>query len=403
MPLGVPPSGPNVFIQPLIRRQLISEFFEALPLFNMLTGKDTTSEAIMSYGTDPNVEYKGGLTMGGGALELAERDTLGWSIKVRNQYQKDRPNSASQVSPGGVTPTATVDLEDLWGSNEIGWTTSSIPMQVRNASLAQAGQISSPTEQANVFASIYTQGAKMVYTELFQNMSSQMWNGVLTQSQQARDEWDTSLMGIRQWVSDGLEAAGIYRYVGSVDRLTASWLQSKVLTGAGLVDGTYGNVSYLQNTQPTLQLIDLIKTIPALGGLTIKSGIAGDLVITTPELYNVLKQQVDNQTVIIKDPSKGLPLKAEGINYKYEVIQYGSTAITFDKSCPTGEMYVLSTGTFVYQMHNSGAYTMQPWVNEQMAVRGGRAITWSNINVKHRLFCTRPALNVKVTGLTVNG
>jgi hypothetical protein len=401
MPLGTPPSGPNVFIQPLIRRQLISEFFEALPLFNMLTGKDTTSEAILSYGTDPNVMYKGGLQMGGMALELAERDTLGWSIKVRNQYQKDRPNSASQVEPGAVTPTATVDLEDLWGSNEIGWTTSMIPMQVRNSSLAQAGQISNPVEQANVYASIYTQGAKMVYTELFQNMSAQMWNGVLTQAQQARDEWDTSLMGIRQWVSDGTGAEAAYRYVGSVDRTTASWLQSKVLTAVGLRDGTYGT-SYLQNTQPTLQLIDLIKTIPALGGLVNKSGIAGDLVITTPELYNVLKQQIDNSTVIVKDPSKGLPLKAEGINYKFEVIQYGGTAITYDKSCPPGEMYVLSTGTFVYQLHSSGAYTMQPWINEQMTVRGGRAITWSAINVKHRLFCTRPALNVKITGLTVN-
>lgn len=401
MPVGTPPSGPNVFIQPLIRREFISRFFESLPLFNMLTGKDTTSEAILSYGTDPNQVYKQGMVFGGNDMQLAERDTLSWSIKVRNQYQKDQPNGASNVQPGAPLPTATVDAEDLWGSNEFAWNFQSIPIQVRNESLAQAGQISNPQEQANVYASIYTQAARMTYTKLFQDMADLMWNGTIpTLAGQQKDTWDT-VMGLVQHVSDGTSSGETdYRYYGAVDRTTASWLQSKVLTAEGLRDGTYGGGAYLPSTRPTLQLIDYLNTIPILGGLRNRSNTAGDLVITTPQLFQVLKQQVNAQTVIIRDGSKPTPIRGEGIGYKSEVIQYGTTSITYDSRCPSGQLYLLSSGTFVYQLHGDAAYTMQPWVNEAMTVRGGRTITWANTNVRQRLFCTRPDLNTKVKNLT---
>lgn len=396
MSVGWVNQNTGAYINRLVRQQLYSKQVTARPLFYFLTGQNEKNlQALLaSPKTDPSTAWKKGVTLGGGSMGLAQRETMRGSEKVQFRYQKDTPDNGSGVAPGGATPVANKFSEDLVGTAQVGWTLWQWPLKIRQSTIDNLG---SPGNNPKTYiASVLEEAVGMSFNQMYTNVQTQFWTGTLTQAQQDQIEWYQNVIGLKQWVSDGTSSGETsYRYVGQVDRTTATQLKSTVLVASDLVSS-----GYIPSTMPTLDLISKINTIPDLGGIQNRSPGGGDLVITTPQLFNVLRQEAEGQANIWQDVNKPVPNVGTTIGFKLPVIMKDGTYITYDPDCPEGEMYVLSTGSWMYEIRDGYNFMQAGFQDKWRLEEGGQMYVWNLISLKHRLTCLQPWLNVKVKGLT---
>lgn len=387
----------GAYINRLVRQQLYSKQVTTRPLFYFITGNNEPGlKALMASPVkDPTSAWRSGVTLGGGNLGLAQRMTMRGSEKVQFRYQKDTPDNGSGVAPGGATAVASKFSEDLAGTMQVAWTTWNWPLKIRQSTLDNLGKMSEQAAKWYI-ANVAEEAVAMSFNQSYSNMQSQFWNGTLTQAQQEQVEWYQNVMGIKQWVSDGTSSGETdYAVVGQVNRTTATQLKSKVLVASDLK-----TAGYIPTTMPTLNLIRQVKTINALGGLSNFDAEAGNLVITTSELWNVLAQEAQGQAIIWQDMYKPVPNTGMALGFKMPVIVKDGSYITYDPDCPAGEMYVLTTGSWMYEIRDGYNFMQTPWNEKHLIQEGGEMYSWKTIYLKHRLSCTQPWLNVKIKGLT---
>lgn len=383
----------NAYVNRNVREDLMSNQFSARPLLYFLTqaGQHQAGALVYPYGPanskHPNDNWKMGVSVGGN-MKLAQRmETLG-SVSHEFRFQKSTPTGATNVQPGAATPTASSFSEDLVGTTATHWTTNMVPYKIRNANLFAA-------KGKTKIASILDEATSMSFNEHFKATQTALWTGTQTSAQQANQEW-TNLLGLQHLVSDGTTSGETtFTHIGRVDRTVETFLKSTVLVGSTLV--TNGNIP---TTQPTLDLISQILVDDSLGGICNYSGGTGDLVITTAALWNVLRSEAEDQATIDSGVEMEIPKTGKTVAFKQPVIRHGKSLITYDPDCPSGELYVLSSGSLVYEVAPGYNYKIQNLVNKAETEEGGEDYSWGKINLKHRLTCRAPWLNVKVTGLS---
>lgn len=382
----------NAYVNRLVRSELYSNQFLARPLLFFLAGEGqyNLDALVRPYGKkgskNPNENWKFGVSVGGN-MGLAKRMTTLGSVTHEFRFQKSAPTSASNVAIGASTPTASSFSEDLVGTTGTNWTKSMIPWKIRNSNLEAA-------KGKTAIAALLEEALSMTRNQHFSDIQSEMHTGTLTSTQQGVQEW-ANLLGLDHLVSDGTSSGETsFTHIGKVDRTTETFLKSTTLLAATLV--TNGD---LPSTQPTLDLISNILTNSSLGGICNYAGGSGDLVITTGDLWNVLREEAEDQAVIVHDASTTVQGMGKTVTFKQPVIQHGKTRITYDPDCPSGNLYVLSSGSFCYEVASGNNYRVQDMVNKAETEEGGEDYSWGKIIHKHRLTCTSPWLNVKVTGL----
>jgi hypothetical protein len=383
------------YINRLVRKELLSKQVQARPLFYFISGNSQPGlQALLTAQKNPDESFKRGLSLGGADLGLAQRVTMRGSEKAQFRYQKDEPDNGQGVAPGGATAVATKFSEDLVGTMQMAWTMWNWALKVRQSTLDNLGGMSEQSAKWYI-ANVAEEAVAMSFNRAYQNKQTQFWNGTLTESQQGQIEWYQNNLGVTHWVSDGTTAGEeAYKFVGQVNRTTATQLKSTVLTAAALVSG-----GYIPTQAPTLDLIRKIRTINALGGIANRDPDAGDLVITTPELFNTLASEAEGQAQIWRDPTKPVPGTGMALGFKYPVIVKDGAFITYDPDCPSGELYVLTTKTWMYEIRDGYNFMQTPWVEKNKVEEGGEMYSWKSIYLKDRLTCLKPWLQVKVKGL----
>lgn len=384
--------GINAYVNRLVRDTLYSDQFTARPLLYFLTaqGQHQADALIRPYGTKnnkyPNDNWKYGVSMGG-KMGLAKRiDTLG-SVNHEFRFQKQAADGLTNVQPGAATPTATGFSEDFVGTTATHWTTDFAAYKVRNANLRAA-------RGKTKLASILEEALGMTYNAAFNSIQSQLWTGTQTSAQQANQEW-SQLLGLDHLVSDGSSSGETsFTHIGRVNRTVETHLKSKVLIGSTLV--TNGNIP---TTQPTLDLISQILTDDALGGICNKAGGTGDLVIVPGDMWNTLRAEAESQANIEYNASQKIGNTGRSVAFKQPVIEHGKSRIVYDPDCPSGTMFVLSSGSLCYEISPGMNYKITGLRDKGETEEGGEDYSWGKVSIQHRLTMTAPWLSVKVTGL----
>jgi hypothetical protein len=376
-----------------IRSELLSRFAQANPLFFMLSGKTPgiNADYLFRQRKNPAENWSKGISMGGGLTPLAQRAGRINSPTVFLRYQTAEPDGVTNVGPGEATGTATVDADDLIGMAPVKWRKiAQFPLEVKQDTIDDAKSstgVSDPLVEA----------AAMSANVVVNTQQSEFWTGTLTQAQQQAQRWHTKL-GIRHWVDDGVT----YQYVCGLDRTLSGneSLKANVYTAAGLV--TAGDMS---STTPDLSLIRTLKIKDSAGGTSLKAvcnkdARAGDLCIVDPAVFLVFAQAVDGAQTRWLDAGEKVPGIGHTYGFQYPVIMYDNTLVTYDPSCPSGELYLLTSGTWHYEIAPGYNYAVTKWNNDWEVTRGGVMKRWANTLLRDRLYPNRIDLNTKVTGLT---
>ncbi len=388
----------NAYVNRLVRGEIYSRQVVTRPLFYFITRGYTHNlqHLIGVNRKDPLANFKEGVMLGGRQGLARKMQTLG-STTHEFRYQKDDPDGGTNVEPGGPTPTASVFSEDLVGTAATAWTLKMWPLRVRQASIDAAQGKSAIATKA-----LAEEAVDFSFNKAFDNRQKDFWNNTLSLAEQNKYEWSDGMIGLRHWVDDGTTSA--YQYVGRVDRTagTGVKLKANVFTAANLVAN-----GQLPTTKPNLSLIRKLRTSNNLAGGT-NTGIAnldataGDLCITTPDLWNVLADEADDQHIIHDLATASVPQLGKSIGFKLPVIVKDNTFITYDPDCPEGEMYLLTSNTWCYEVMPGYNYAIWDWQDKAKTEEGGDHYQWTQIVVKDRFTCERPWLQVKVTGLTNN-
>lgn len=383
--------GAYAYVGRLVRQGLQSRFVNCRPLiWFMAMEAQTNLEYLIKAHTDPQENWKRGVILGGSSMGLATRETIDGSIGLEVRNQKAAPTGSANISPGGSTPTATVFSENLVGTAEYRWNKKGIALKVMQETVdaVMNGKIAlgKPLEEA----------VAMSCNQFYEDVYREMWSGSLTLAQQNLQVWQDGILGLTHIVDDGTTSG--YEYVGRVDRRVETYLQATVKTASSLVTG-----GYLPSTVPNLSLISKIRSIPALGGMSNRDAKAGTLALTTPDLFSVLREEAEGQHIVYEDIGAAVPnapdiLKAIGMSYP--VIKKDQTYITYDPQCPSGHLYLLTPGTFVYQLQSGYNYKQNSWQQKKLNEEGGGDYEWMLIELKQRLGCLRHDLQFKCTGLT---
>jgi hypothetical protein len=258
-------------------------------------------------------------------------------------------------------------------------------------------------------ASLIDEALGMGWQMSLEKHQAMLWTGTLTSNQQDAEEWVGNI-GLKHWVSDGVDGSGTssggdalgtdesdYATVARVDRTTHTQLKAKVLNANWLVQQ-----GYLTDTRPKLSMLRKIRITPALGGVANKNADAGRFVITGPNLFNVLADEAEGKYQIHVGNIPGFALGG----FKYPVIQYGNIFITYDPDLEThgaDEMYQLTPSSFLFEVQSGSNFKVEPWTKQWLAEEDGGYYQRSMIRAKTRFTCREPWLQVKVTGLTVDG
>ena len=381
----------NAYVNRLVRDQLFSKFVTARPLFYFIAGRSSVNfDLLMRARKNPVENWKAGGMLGGSGMTLAQRKRTLGSLSHELRYQTDDPTSATNVGPGGATPAATVFSEDLVGTAGTRWTSTMWPLKVRQSTI-------DANKGSTAISSVMSEALAMSFNLAQKNTQTDFWSSTLTQAQQNKDEWEDGILGLTHWVDDG----STYQYVGRVDRTTGTGvrLKANVYSAANLKSN-----GQMATTRPTLNLIRTLNTQDNVAGGT-NTGLrnfdpdAGDLVITTSALWNVLANEADGEHTIYDD-GKAIPGLGMSVGFKYPVIKKDNSYITYDPDCPSGEMNLLSTNTFCWEVQPGYNFKIEEWQKDWLTTEAGGWFQRTLIMLKHRFTCERPWLNTRVTGLS---
>lgn len=371
----------DTLVRSNITPELHSKFVDAKVLLAILAGKD---KAALDRLGDP----KAGVMFGGDTIKPVRRMMLNGSYNHEFRFQASQTDESEIVERGGVTPVASGFAEDHTGTAETRWCQFMTPVKIRQDTLDDA--------QGNMLkiADAMEEAIAMGFQRHLEKYQSQFWTATLTSAQQNERKW-AGHIGLVHAVSDGVTDSSNYATYGRVDRTVETQLKANVNAAATLVTN-----GHLATTKVELDLIRRLNIIPSIGGLLHKGqgeGV-GDIVITTPDLWAVMATEADDNAVFNRGDTMPASVAVHG--FKNPVILKDNTRIVFDKDCPSGELYLLSTRSWSFEIQKGHNFQLGGFKKDWELTQGGEYIQWAHIDTKSRLTCREPWLQTKVTGLT---
>jgi hypothetical protein len=381
----------NNYVKRKIMRQLHSSYvqYKAI-LFFMAGGRVVNLDKL----GDP----KAPVIIGGASMGQAEMMRLNGSYNHQFRYQTAQTDAPAVVTASS-TPAATGFADDNVGQAETRWSHFSNALKVRQSRVdAAKGDLE--------IASIIDEAMGMGWQRALEKHQTMLWTGTLTSNQQDAEDWISNI-GLKHWVSDGVDASGSssggdvlgsdesdYATVARVDRTTHTQLKATVLHANRLVAN-----GVLADTKPRLALFRKVRITNSLGGVANKRADAGRCVITGPDLFNVLADEAEGKYQIHQTSIPGFAIGG----FKFPVIQYGNILITYDPDCPEGEWYQLTPESFLFEIQAGSNFVVEPWTKEWLVKEGGGYYQRTQIRAKTRFTCREPWLQVKGVGFTVDG
>jgi hypothetical protein len=368
----------NVHVRQLIKKQLFSSFVQVKPLIWFLAGQSVQSLDTLG---DP----KSGAVFGGIALGQATMKTQAGSFQHEFRFQSAEPDASSHVTLDGSTPVSTVFVDDLMKKAATRWTNFMAPLRIRQHRLdAAKGDLA--------IGSLFEEAMAVGFNKSLEKHQTELWTGTLTEAQQDLEVWPTYL-GL-QHTCDGTGTD----FYGGQSRATYDMLRGKEYAATALA--TAGAIT-ASTTVPLLQMFRHMKTNNTVGGIANRYAGAGSLVITTPDLWNVLATEAEGKHTIF-DSNTEVPGMMLHTGMKYPIIKKDTTFITYDPDCPSGELYQLTPEFWVYEVEKGNNFKVMDWKNKWETDEGGAYYVWNQIFAKARLTCHRPDLQIKITGLTTS-
>lgn len=368
------------YVERLVMRNLRSSFVASNPLLYFMAGSAADN-------LDRLGNPKMGVILGGANLGQAQRQQLDGSYNYQFRFQKDQTDVATAVTGAESTPVASKFADDNVALADFRWTNYWCPLKVRQSRLDAA-------KGDSAIGSIVEEAFGMAFQQHVTKMQSSLWTGTLTESQQDSEEWADHI-GLTHIVDDGTTTAS--KYYGGQDRTQYQHLKANLIA-----QSTLQSAGVLTDKKPTLSLLRTLRISNTYGGLANKNPKSGRLVITTPDLWEVLAKEAESKHTIYETGQK-VPGQLSSIGVQYPVIVKDTTMITYDPSCPSGELYLLTPESFVFQVQSGANFKAAPWQKKWEIEEGGGYYSWTNIHSKTRLMCLDPFLQTRVTGLTVSG
>ena len=377
----------DTYVKTLIQPTLHSDFTVQKVLLAVLAGQDVTSKDRLG---DP----QNGVTFGGRKLGKAQKASLNGSYNHEFRFQKSQTDAPSTVDRAGATPVASGFAEDNVGTAETRWAQKMAPVKIRQDTLDDARNVGGRMGKIKI-ASAMEEAISFTIQQMLEDKQADIWTGTLTAAKQDDRKWD-NMVGVQHAVSDG-SSSGETAFIdyGRVDRTVETQLQSNVNLAATLVTN-----GFLASTKVELNIVRKIGNTSSLGGPILKANGAGvhDLVITTPDLWNVMADEADDETVIHR--SDKMPAAVAVHGFSQPLIMKDNSVIIYDTDCPSGELYTLSTRSWLYEVQSGHNFNMSTFKKKWELEEGGEHYQWANLDVKDRLTCREPWLNTKITGLT---
>lgn len=375
----------DTYVKTLISPTLHSDYTVSKVLLAILAGQDVQSKDRLG---DP----QNGVTFGGRKLGRARKASLNGSYNHEFRYQKSQVDAPSTVDRAGATPTASGFAEDNVGTAETRWNQKMGPVKLRQDTLDEARDVGGKMGKIKI-ADAMEEAISFTLQRMLEDKQADLWTGTLTVAQQNSRKWD-NLIGVQHACDDGVADSTFINY-GRVDRTVETELKGTVNAAADLVTN-----GHLASTKVELGLIRKIGNTSSIGGPNLKSTGAGvhDLVITTPDLWNVMADEADDESVIHRSDKMPPALAVHG--FQNPIIMKDNTLVIFDTDCPSGEMYNLSTRSWLYEVQGGHNWKLAPFRKKWEHEEGGEYYQWSNLDVKDRLTCVEPGMQVKTTGLT---
>ena len=378
--------GIRTYVRDRFSSLLYSSFTQRRPLFALLAGESMAKKE--DFGRAGRHIIAGGASMG-----LGERLAQAGDRTHQFRYQKGQTDAAA-VATDSATSVATGFAEDNVGTAQVVWAKKWAPFKVRNDSLLSAASPGGSGVNANLrIASVLDEAIGQGLQREIEAYQTALWNGTLTSVQQdvTALTWP-DFIGVNHWVSDGTKVGETtFTHVGGVDRTVETEMQANVQLAADLVTN-----GHLSNTVPTLRLIRKLKTIPSLGELQAKRSDAGNLCITTGELFEVLANESDSKHTFF---DRAIP-EMRLVGFENPVIKYDNTLVTWDPGCPAGNMYLLTSGSWLFETQKGENFEIGQLNNKSDVDEGGGDYQFAHVKGKARLTCREPWLQTKVTGLT---
>lgn len=370
----------DVFLRRNVLPTVHSNFSNTKPLLWIMVGRD---KAELEKLGNPQT----GLQFGGRQLmgEATRKVTTG-SEKHELVYQKDQTPATSTLDYQATsTPTQSTGFaEDNFGTAEFNWTDYWTPVRFSQHAVDHAEgnrvQVESIVELATMQA--VQRHMEKIQTDLVTG----------TPSSQTTRLWD-SLIGMQHTISDGSTDSSSFATYGNVDRTSETELAAIVKD----VDTEVSNGD-LADTKVRL---DLIRKAKIGYGLNKTFAGAGDFVVVGADLFETLAQEAEDRN--LRTITGGIPeVGMEG--FKLPIIEYGDSLVTFDRDVPDGEMWILTSRSWMMEFAQGANFTLdsgfhQAWREEE----GGGYYNWGHFHSKSRLICREPWLQFKYINLTTDG
>jgi len=371
----------DALVRPIILSEVHSSFSQMNPLVHFLIGRD---KAAMDAFGNPNAAA----VFGGAMLTDVERMVLAGGQDMEIIYQTEEMDDVQTVERGGPTPTATKKADELYGTGRFRWTQKMLPVEIPQDTFDDVEDAPSALKINSAVAL----ASRATVQKVLKFWDAELVNGTLTAAQQATRKWPT-ILGLRHTVSDGLTTGETaFTHYAGVDRTVHTQLAAKVNLAADLVSG-----GYIPDTIIKLNLFRQINTILAIGGLQ-QRGPGADLVITTPELWNVLAVEAEAKHTIFRNGIPGFAMSG----FKRPVIQYDGMWITWANNIPSGEAYVLTLASWAFVVHKLHNFVMTDFRSQWKTEKGGDYVNWAQFDTKAFLKCSDVHLNVKCKDLTIS-
>ena len=373
----------NTYVRDLIRPKLHSTYVAVKPLLAILAGQD---KANLDRLGDP----KAGAFWGGKSIGIGERGMLAGSLTHKFRSQKSQTDAASVVQAGGATPTSTGFGEDNVGTAGVNWTHFWNPLKVREDSILNAQNVSGTNGEMGrlQIASILEEAVSMGFQRSLEKQQAQLWAGTLSSAQQdfSVQTW-ADYIGVTHWCGNGV-ATSTEATVGGVDRTSHTQLKGNEVA-VGSTDFGDGN------GELNLRGIRKVRLLGTYGSIRKRQANAGNLIITTPDIWEGLANEAESKNQINSSDIRELAVAG----FKNPLIRHDDALIAWDHDCPSGHVYFLTPESWTFELQSGANFEIEPWERKWRVDEGGEYYRFTNIHTKSRLVCRRPDLQVKLTGV----
>lgn len=374
----------NTYVRELISSKLHDSFVAAKPLLSWLAGESTAK-------LDKLGDPQASMFFGGRNLGMGQKATISGSTIHKFRYKSAQTDGATTVEAGASTPTASGFAEDNRGTAGVVWHRYMVPIKVREDSIENVQNGGFGDAMRNIkIADVLEEAVNDQVQMGLEALQSRFWTGTLTAAQQDQtlQTWP-GIIGVQHWCSDGSSTGETaFTDVGGVDRTVETPLKSNIV-----------DADDLASSVPTLRLLRQIRLLSTYGNVRKKRADAGRLIVTTPDLWDVLANEADGKNQI---NSNDIPQFARA-GHANPAIRLDDAFIVWDHDCPSGEIYFFTPESWVFEVQRGSNFQpMDMWTRKWATEEGGGYYRWNNLKVKCRLTCREPWLQVKGRDFTTS-